>query len=206
MTASHPLPRLLQYSRPHRKQVWLASLYSVLNKLFDLAPPYLIGIAVDVVVQQEESVLARLGVVGVPQQLALMSLLTLIVWAGESAFQFGYDSMWRNLAQTVQHEMRLDAYGHLQALDMAFFEERSSGQLMAVLNDDINQLERFLDTGANELLQFATTVLTISLTFILIAPGVSWMAMLPIPFILIGSILFQKRLAPRYADVRDKAG
>ena len=44
-------------------------------------------------------------------------------------------------------DLRIDAYAHLQNLDMAYFEERSTGRLMAVLNDDINQLERFLDGG-----------------------------------------------------------
>ncbi len=201
----HPLKRLLQYAQPHRKQLWLASSYSVLNKLFDLAPPYLIGIAVDVVVEKENSLVAQLGITSISGQLALMSLLTLIVWGGESLFQYAYDSMWRKLAQTIQHELRLDGYSHLQSLEMSFFEDRSSGQLLSILNDDINQLERFLDSGANELLQFATTVLTVSITFIAIAPGIAWMAMLPIPFILIGSILFQKRLAPRYAEVREQA-
>ncbi len=204
-TENHPLKRLLSYSNPHRKQIWLASSYSVLNKLFDLAPPYLIGIAVDVVVEKENSLVAQLGITSISGQLALMSLLTLIVWGGESLFQYAYDSMWRKLAQTIQHELRLDGYSHLQSLEMSFFEDRSSGQLLSILNDDINQLERFLDSGANELLQFATTVLTVSITFIAIAPGIAWMAMLPIPFILIGSILFQKRLAPRYAEVREQA-
>ncbi len=208
MTASaiHPLKRLLHHSHSHRKTIWLASSYSVLNKLFDLAPPYLIGIAVDVVIEKENSLIAQLGITNIPAQLALMSVATLIVWGGESLFQYGYNYLWRNLAQTVQHELRLNAYGHLQALEMGFFEDRSSGQLLSILNDDINQLERFLDSGANELLQFATTVLTVSITFIWLAPGVAWMAMLPIPFILIGSILFQKRLAPRYAEVREQAG
>ena len=59
--------------------------------------------------------------------------------------------MWRNLAQTVQHEFRLDAYSHIQELEMAWFSDQSKGELMSILNDDINQLERFLDKGANEL-------------------------------------------------------
>jgi ATP-binding cassette, subfamily B, bacterial len=170
---SYPLKRLLHYAKPHRRQIWLASLFSVLNQLFDLAPPYLIGIAVDTVIQKQNSLIAQLGIPSVTGQLAFLSLATLIIWGGESLFQYAYDTRWRNLAQTVQHELRLDAYGHLQDLEMSFFEERSSGQLLSVLNDDINQLERFLDSGANELLQFATTVLTVSLSFMTLAPGVA---------------------------------
>jgi ATP-binding cassette subfamily B protein len=75
---------------------------------------------------------------------------------------------------------------------------------MAILNDDINQLERFLDFGANEVLQVLTTVIVIGVGFFVLAPSVAWMAMLPIPFIVWGSFAFQKLLAPRYADVREK--
>ena len=43
---------------PHKGTIRLATLCSVLNKIWDLAPPLLIGLAVDVVVQREESFLA----------------------------------------------------------------------------------------------------------------------------------------------------
>ena len=112
--------------------------------------------------------------------------------------------MWRNLAQNIQHDLRLDAYKHLQELELAYFEERSTGGLMSILSDDINQLERFLDIGANELIQVTTTVLVIGGAFFILAPSVAWMAMLPMPFILWGSVAFQRLLAPRYADVREK--
>ena len=50
----------------------------------------------------------------------------------ESTFEFCYGVLWRNLAQTVQHELRTDAYGHVQKLEMAYFENRSSGSLVTV--------------------------------------------------------------------------
>jgi ATP-binding cassette, subfamily B, bacterial len=200
-----PLQRLFRYSRPHRSQVAWATTCSILNKIFDLAPPYLIGMAVDVVVKRDSSLIAHLGVTSLPGQLAILSGLTLVIWGLESLFQFSYDRQWRNLAQTIQHELRLDAYSHLQNLELSFFEERSTGGLLSILNDDINQLERFLDSGANEILHFATTVLFVGGTFILLAPGVAGWAMLPIPLILWGSLGYQKRLAPRYAEVREQA-
>jgi len=89
---------------------------------------------------------------------------------------------------------------------MAFFESGSSGQLLAVLNDDINQLERFLDHGANEILQLITTVLAVGGAMVVLSPGVAGVSFLPIPLILWGSLRFQKRLAPRYAAVREQAG
>ena len=204
--ASPALKRLLRALRPHRRRVWQASLCSVLNKIFDLAPPVLIGLAVDVVVRQQTSSLASLGFRSVPSQLALLALLSFVIWSAESGFEYLYGVLWRNLAQTVQHELRLEAYGHLQQLEMAFFESSSSGRLMAILNDDINQLERFLDHGANELLQLVTTVLAVGTAMAVLSPSVAGVAFLPIPVILWGSLNFQKRLAPRYREVRDRAG
>lgn len=200
----HPLRRLLQYARNHRRAVGLASIYSILNKVFDLAPPVLIGAAVDVVVSKETSFIARIGIVDVSNQLLILALLTILTWGLESLFQYAYDVKWRQLAQVLQHDLRLDTYAHVQGLELAYFEDRSTGGLMAVLNDDINQLERFLDGGANDIWQVITTVLVIGGIFVGVAPTVAWMALLPMPFVFWGSIRFQKKLAPRYQAVREQ--
>ncbi|PSO94648.1 MAG: ABC transporter [Cyanobacteria bacterium QS_9_48_30] len=202
--SKHPLGRLLRYARNYRVLVWQAIACSIVNKIFDLAPPVLIGAAVDVVVQPQDSIIARLGITNTFSQLLVLSVASLIIWGLESAFQYAYEWLWRGLAQSVQHDLRLDAYAHLQELDLTYFEEQSTGKLLSILNDDINQLERFLDIGANEILQVITTVVIISAAFFVLAPSVAWMAMLPIPFIIWGSIAFQRRLAPRYAQVREK--
>ena len=201
-----PLRRLLEYARPHRARMRRAAAWSVLNKVFDLAPPLLIGVAVDLVVERENSLLAGWGLETVTSQLLALSGLTFVIWAAESVFEYLHKLGWRNLAQDLEHELRMDAYGRVQDMDLAYFEDRSTGGLMAVLNDDVNQLERFLDIGANELLQVSTTVLTIGAVFFWIAPEVAWMSMLPMPLILWGSIVFQKRLAPRYREVREQVG
>lgn len=200
----HPLLRLLQYGRTYRSQFWLATLCSVLNKFFDLAPPVLIGVAVDTIVQRQNSLMAKFGVADVKQQFLILAVLTVLIWVLESLFEYAYARLWRNLAQKIQHNLRLDAYQHVQDLELEYFEARSTGGLMAILNDDVNQLERFLDFGANEVIQVITTVLLVGGGFFLIAPSVAWMAVLPMPFILWGSIAFQGLLAPRYAEVREK--
>jgi ATP-binding cassette, subfamily B, bacterial len=202
----HPLARLWQHASGHRPQVLRATLYSVLNKVFDLAPPLLIGVAVDTVVERQDSWLAGLGVVDLRDQLLALAAATAVIWILESLFQYLYQVGWRNLAQTVQHELRVDAYAHVQDLEQAYFEDRSTGGLLAVLNDDVNQLERFLDVGANEILQVLTTVVVIAGAFFVVAPDIAWYAMAPIPVILWGSFRFQRLLEPRYAAVREQVG
>lgn len=201
-----PFRRLLGHMGNHRGTIRLASLCSVTNKIWDLAPPLLIGLAVDVVVEREDSFLASMGVLDPWNQLILLSVLTFAIWGLESLFEYFYGILWRNLAQTVQHELRLDTFGHVQRQGMGWFDERQKGDILAILNDDINQLERFLDKGANDLLQVSTTVIVVGAVFIAISWQVAIFAVLPIPLIIWGSFRYQRSLEPRYAEVRRAAG
>ncbi len=206
MSEGGPFKRLLKYMSPHKGTIRLATLCSVLNKIWDLAPPLLIGLDVDVVVQREESFLAGFGIEDAWHQLILLSVLTFFIWGLESLFEYFYGVLWRNLAQTVQHELRLETFSHVQKQGMGWFDERQKGDVLAILNDDINQLERFLDKGANDLLQVTTTVIVVGAVFLAISWEVALFAVLPIPVIIWGSFLYQRSLEPRYAEVRNTAG
>ncbi len=201
-----PLKRLLAHTRDSRTQVIKAVAYSILNKVFDLAPPALIGTAVDIVVRREQSFIAGLGIESVTNQLYALAVVTVVVWALESLFDYLSVVTWRNLAQQIQHDLRIDAYEHVQSLELGYFEDASTGGLMSVLNDDVNQLERFLDVGADRLIEIGTAVVVIGTLFLVTAPSVGWMAVIPMPLIVWGSVVFQRRLEPRYARVRDQVG
>lgn len=206
MTEVGPFRRLLGHMGSHRGTIRLASACSITNKIWDLAPPLLIGLAVDVVVLKEESFLASYGLVDPWHQLIFLSVLTFAIWGLESLFEYFYGILWRNLAQTVQHELRLDTFNHVQKQGMGWFDERQKGDILAILNDDINQLERFLDKGANDLLQVSTTVIVVGGVFLFISWQVALFAVLPIPIIIWGSFKYQRSLEPRYAEVRKSAG
>ena len=200
----HPLARLISQLREHRGRIILASICSVLNKFWDLAPPVLIGIAVDVVALREESFLGELGWSDPRDQFLILVALTVVIWVLESLFEYFYAVLWRNLAQTAQHELRMSAYQHIQDLEMRWFSQQTTGGLMAIMNDDVNQLERFLDQGATDLLQVATTVVVVGGIMFLIAPEVAILAIIPVPVIVIGSFMFQRRIGERYTRVREE--
>jgi len=202
--SSHPLMRLLSQLRHHRGTVLLASICSILNKVWDLAPPVLIGMAIDVVATQEDSFLAQFGYPDVYEQLYILTGITVVIWVLESIFQYFYAVLWRNLAQTAQHELRMSAYTHIQDLEMEWYSEQSTGSLMAIMNDDVNQLERFLDQGATDLLHVATTIIVVGAIMISVAPEVALLAILPVPIIVGGSFIYQRRIAVRYTKVRAK--
>jgi ATP-binding cassette subfamily B protein len=202
-----PLRQLWRHAGRHRRKVVLATVFSILNKICDVAPELLIGAAVDVVVNDGRSFIGRLfGVEDRFDQLTILAIVTVVVWIAESITDYIADLTWRNLAQDIEHDVRMEAYRHVQELELAYFEDRSSGGLMAVLNDDVNQLERFLDLGANEVILTAANVVLVGLAFFVISPPIALLAFLPIPIIIAGSLRYQRSLEKRYDEVRAAAG
>jgi ATP-binding cassette, subfamily B, bacterial len=207
VTEERPLVRLWRYAGGHRRTVVAAVTFSVLNKLADVMPELLIGAAVDVVVRSEESLVARIfGVEDRFDQLVVLALINVVVWVIESLTDYVAQLLWRNLAQTIEHEARMDAYRHVQRLELAWFEDQSTGGLLSILNDDVNQLERFLDIGANELVRTAVNVVFVGIFFFAAEPVLGVVAFVPIPLIVWASVRYQRRLEPRYTDVRQAAG
>ncbi len=203
----HPLLRLWRRAGHHRPRVIYATVMSSLNKVFDVVPELLIGAAVDVVVRDQDSFVASLtGVDDQWRQLVLLAIVNAVVWMLESLTEWAAAMAWRNLAQTVEHELRMDTYGHVQKLELAYFEDQSTGGLMSVINDDVNQLERFLDVGANTIIATFLNVVLVGLVFVLASPLLALVAFLPIPIIIWGSLRYQRRLQPKYAGVRDQVG
>jgi ATP-binding cassette subfamily B protein len=202
-----PLRRLWVYARGHRRTVVGAIIFTVLNKLCDVMPELLIGAAVDVVVRGSQSLVGQVfGIEDQFTQLVVLAVINVIVWLGESGTEYIAQVLWRNLAQTVEHEARMDAYKHVQDLELAWFEDQSTGGLLSILNDDVNQLERFLDVGAIDLLRTFVNVVFVGAVFFFASPTLGLIAFAPIPIIVWGSIRYQRRLEPLYDDVRARAG
>ncbi|HZW61238.1 MAG TPA: ABC transporter ATP-binding protein [Candidatus Babeliales bacterium] len=199
-----PFARFVRYARPHRLTIITASICTALSTIFDLLPDILIGVAVDVVSRQENSLLSRFGIIDVKVQLLMLGGAACIIWALEAIFEYLYAYLWRNLAQTLQHELRLKAFEHVQKLGMAYYEDAATGNLLSVLNDDINQLERFLDVGIYKFIYLATTTLAIGSIFFYLAPKIALFAFIPVPIIIFMIFYFKRQLAPRYADVRKR--
>ncbi|GGK78040.1 ABC transporter ATP-binding protein [Ornithinimicrobium pekingense] len=200
---SHPLTQLWVRYRQYRARVVLAFVLSTVRKVMDVMPELLIGAAIDVVVRGSDSFVASLlGVADRHEQILWLAVVNAVVWVLESTFDYLSALTWRNLAQQVEHDLRLETYGHVQSLDMAWHESRSTGSTLAVVNDDVNQLERFLDTGVDRLWTLALNVVLVGAVFAASSWTLTLLAFLPIPVIIVGSLWFQRRLEPRYAVVR----
>jgi ATP-binding cassette, subfamily B, bacterial len=196
----------LFYALPWRARIIIASIYSIMNKLFDIMPEILIGFAVDLVIKQQDSFIASLGFTNPKSQITILAIVTFFIWVFESLFQYLHSITWRGIAQSVEHDIRLDAYNHIQHLDLDWHENQRIGNITAILNDDVNQLERFLDSGINDILQLVVSTCTIGAVFFYISPIIALVSIIPVPIIIGIAFYFQKNLSPRYIAVREAVG
>ncbi len=202
-----PMLRLFSYLRPYRGRFAFASTSSVLNKVLDLMPPLLVGWVIDCISRKPPAWIANIvGTQDYWLMAAFLAFLAVAIFALESLFQWMYQYGFMNLAQDLQNDLRVDAYGQLQSREIAFFEEHRLGETMAMLNDDVNQLERFLNTGFNEILQLGVLFLFAGAILFDISWQLALIGLAPVPIIIWGSLLYQRMLGPRYQTVRQAVG
>tara|TARA_B100001287_G_C22685444_1_gene533173 strand:+ start:198 stop:1976 length:1779 start_codon:yes stop_codon:yes gene_type:complete len=198
--------RFFKFARKWRCKIYLATTYSVINKLFDIAPEILLGIAVDVVTSSDNNFLNLFGIHDSKDQVITLAILTFGIWAFESIFQYLYMVGWRNIAQSIEHDVRRDLYSNVQSLDIRWHENQKLGNITSIINDDVNQLERFLNNGINQIVQIIVSTVLIGGVFFLISPLIATIILIPIPIIFFISMFFQKNLSPKYLDVRKSVG
>jgi len=199
------LRRLWQYARDFHTDCIRAIVYSTINKLLDVAPELLIGTAIQVVATERDYRLAYLGLESSMAQLIALGVTTFIVFSLESITEYVQSITWRTIAHNVQHSLRTDAYRHVQNVPMSTLEKRRAGELVTILNDDINQIEQFFYTGGNEFVHLIVGTLAIGAIFFYLAPLIACIALTPIPVIIIITVYFQKMLKKHYRIVREKA-
>ncbi len=204
-TTQKPLWQLIRSMAPYKGKLFFAIMSSILNKICDIVPEILIGLAIDVVVNQSNSLVARITGIADPfNQLYAVAGLTAILWILESIFEYCYLVLWRSIAQAVQHSLRLETYAHMQNLDTAYFENKTTGGLLAIVNDDINQLEQFLSDVPNAIIQLLINILVMGALFIVLSPVIALVTFLPIPLVLGIAFYFQNRLGKVYGAVRER--
>jgi ATP-binding cassette subfamily B protein len=201
-----PMARLFSYLAPMRGRLTLAVLASVANKVLDLAPPFLVAWLIDVCMKKPRPWIVDVAGADMRHQIVFVAVLTVVVFGFESLFQWLYNLGFMGLAQDVQHLLRVDAYRAMQDRELEFFEEHRVGRTLSMLNDDVNQLERFLNGGLNEIVQLCVLIVFTTVTIFDISWQLAVVGMAPIPVIVWGSLRFSRALQPRYAAVRRAVG
>ncbi len=200
----HPMRRLFAYMRPMRGRVLFSISSSATNKVLDLAPPILVAWLTDVIVGTPPSWISFIG--DKFAQIVFVAVLTVVIFGLESVFQWMYQYGFMTLAQNVQHKLRLDAYSRMQDREIQFFEEHRLGKTLAMLNDDVNQLERFLNSAMSEIVQLIVLILFSVVVLFAVSWPMAIVCLVPIPIIVWGSLRFSLAMEPRYKVVRAAVG
>lgn len=197
---------LKTYLAKYQLRFYWACLNSTLNKILDLMPPILVGWLVDSLSGNIPPFLNAKGNLDVKGVVVLVIFLTTVIFLLESFFEWVFDRNFKRIAQDIQHDVRLDVYNKVQRLPQAYFENNRLGNILSILNDDINQLERFLNESFNEILQMFVLFIFASIALSSLSWELALVGMAPIPLIVGGSLLYQKIIAPRYKKMRDTIG
>ncbi|WP_123624404.1 ABC transporter ATP-binding protein [Halorubrum sp. CSM-61] len=212
----NPMKRLfLAYGRDYLPQVSVGILASVFARLLDLLPPLMLGIAIDAIFREEAAFDEQIPLVLLPDAWLPTAQteqfwFTIAVLTG--AFAFGAAFHWiRNwgfnaFAQNIQHDVRTDTYDKMQRLNMDFFSDKQTGEMMSILSNDVNRLERFLNDGMNSVFRLSVMVVGISVLLLWINWQLALVALLPVPAIAGFTYLFIKIIQPKYAEVRSTVG
>lgn len=204
---SSPMKRLFRYLGQYRSSLWLAILFSIINKIFDLMPPFLTAWMIDTASGTPPNWSTQLmGTTNSWHIIIGFAVLTFLIFGFESFFEWLFQKGFMRLAQRVQHDLRLETYSKLQAKEMGYFEDQRTGNLLSILNDDVNQLERFLNTSFNEIIQLITLVIFAGWSLIYVSPLLGLIGMAPIPFIILGSLYYQRKIGPYYKAIRQGVG
>ncbi|WP_096394106.1 ABC transporter ATP-binding protein [Halorubrum trapanicum] len=212
----NPMKRLfVEYGRDYVPQVTVGVVASIFARLLDLLPPLMLGIALDAVFRgeaafDEQIPLVLLPDAWLPTEQAAQFWFTIAVLAG--AFAFGAGFHWvRNwgfnaFAQNIQHDVRTDTYDQMQRLNMDFFSDKQTGEMMSILSNDVNRLERFLNDGMNSVFRLSVMVVGIGVLLFWINWQLALVALLPVPVIAGFTYLFIRIIQPKYAEVRSTVG
>jgi len=207
-----PMRRLVgDYGRPYWLAVALGIGASLGARLLDLLPTILLGIAIDSLFQGIEPFSlpvvpqAWLPAAEVDQFFLVIGLITgsFVVGAG---FHWLRNWGFNSFAQDIQHDVRTDSYDTMQRLNMSFFADKQTGELMSILSNDVNQLERFLNDGLNSAFRLVVMVVAIAGYLLYLNPQLALVALSPVPLIAIFTYIFIKKIQPKYAAVRSSVG
>jgi ABC-type multidrug transport system fused ATPase/permease subunit len=183
--------RLLGFLRPYRGAVIASFVLAAIAMGAGVLIPFVVGRTVDRIRHGNED---------------LWPLVAAIVAAG--LLRLGFSVARRLLAGRVslgvEYDLRNRMYSHLQSLEVAFFDEQQTGQLMSRATVDLQAVRFFLGYGLIFIAQSAITILVAAGVMIAVNPGLAAIALFPTPFVLWAAFRYGIRNRPASQEVQQR--
>ncbi|WP_232700707.1 ABC transporter ATP-binding protein [Halobacterium wangiae] len=199
------------YADGSRRYAVIGTVATLVGRAMGLVPALVIGLAVDAIFLAERPYALPFVPAGLvpedPTGQLYFSIVVLLVATGSGAVATWVEDWgWGVFAQRVQRSLRVDAYDSLQGQELAYFTRRRTGDLMSVLNNDVNALETFLEDGLSATIWILATVVGIGAILVGLNPLLTAVALLPVPVLAAFTLVFTRIVEPRYLGVREQIG
>ena len=188
------LLRVLGYLKPYKTFVALTLGFAVLTTLLDLVPPWLIKVIVDRLVDHVDD-----------GGLYAFVLALVLVYFGRNYSNYKRILINNRLEQKVVFDIRSHVYRALQKLSLNYFENRSTGEIMSRVNDDVTHVERIFIDGVEQVVTATLTLIGIMIILFYLHWKLAVASLIPIPFLLIGAWKYTVRAHSLYHQVRERA-
>src|SRR3954467_773508 len=184
--------RLLGFLRPYRHGVLVSALLAGAAMATTAAIPWLTGRAID---QMREGDSSGLHVVAYAVLAAgvLRVVLTVVRRLIAGRVSLG-----------VELDLRQRMYGHLQSLELAFFDRQQTGQLMSRATVDLQSVRFFLGYGLIFMLQSGLTILFAAVAMMATSPGLAAISLAPVPFVVAIAARYGRRSRPALQEVQQR--
>ena len=209
-----PLGRLFrEYGVPRWPWLLAGILSNFVSRAALLLPPVVLGTAIDAVFSPDGA--SRYNLPLVPAGMipnTQVEQFWFSVWLIVGAFVVGTAARWvwgvtmNTFAHGVMHAVRTDTYAAMQDLDMTFFDDKETGEVMSILNNDASNLETFLDDALSEVLRLVVMVLGIAGILFFYNAQLAAVTLVFVPLMGAFTLWFMRKAEPRYARVREAVG
>jgi len=189
------LLRVLSYLKPYRGPVIITLGLAILTTLLDMLPPWLIKVIIDSLVEGE-----------VDNSVQWFVLALVMAYFARHYSNHRRILLNNQVEQKIVFDMRSQVYRALQGLSLNFFENRSTGELMSRVNDDVNYVERIFIDGVEQALTAILTLVGITIILFAMHWKLAALALLPIPLLVFGAWKYTIRAHSQYTVVRKSAG
>ena len=104
----------------------------------------------------------------------------------------------------VELDLRNGLYGHLQALELGFFDRQQTGQLMSRATVDLQSVRFFLGYGLVFIMQSALTILLAAVAMFAMDPALAALSLVPVPFVVFVAARYGRRARPALQEVQQR--
>ncbi|MFC6724639.1 ABC transporter ATP-binding protein, partial [Halobium palmae] len=207
-----PIYRLfVEYGLPRKRWFAVGMTANVIARAASLLPPLVLGVAIDSVLTGDapyELPLVPTAWLPTTDSAEFRFSAALIVgsFLATALFTWVYGVAANNFAHRVMHDVRTDTFAKMQRLDMPFFDDKQTGEVMAILNNDATNLERFLDDALHDSARLLVMVGGIALILFAENAQLAAVTLVAVPAMGLLTRWFMVKAEPRYAAQRESVG